>query len=89
MLGDVAFNNLNRKYNEALKYYTAASEIKQYSVECMIKMGACYEKMREFDDAIRCYKKGHRRDKNCFEAIYRLGVVMIRNNQKSKGMDKL
>jgi tetratricopeptide (TPR) repeat protein len=87
LLGDREY--CGKKYNEALEHYAAASEVNPYSVEVMIKMGLCYEKMREFDDAIRCFKKGLRRDKTSFLATYRLGCVYIRNNQKDKGLAKL
>ena len=81
LLGEIKFSAKKRLYPEALNHFAQASEIDPYSVEVMIKMGLCYEKMREFDDAIRCYKKGLRRDKTSFSAMYHLGAVQVRNNQ--------
>ena len=37
--GDILFSTQNRKYNDALKFYSEASEIDPYSVDAMLKMG--------------------------------------------------
>ena len=52
-------------------------------------MGKALEKLREFDEAISCFKKALRRDKNNFDAHYRLGLIYIRNDQKNEGIESL
>lgn len=52
-------------------------------------MGKTLEKLREFDEAISCFNKALRRDKNNFMAHYRLGLIYIRNDQKNEGIESL
>jgi len=49
----------------------------------------CYEKMREFDEAISHLLKATRRDKWNFTAFYKIGLCYIRNNMKTEGIEAL
>ena len=59
------------------------------NADCFTKLGLVYEKLREFDQAIDCYKRACRRDPAAFIPLMRLGLVYIRNNLKEKGLKQL
>lgn len=86
LLGDRLFSNTHKDYYRAMEFYHKACLLQPTNPICHSKLGQVYEKQREFDKAIDCYKKALRRDANSFIPLMRLGLVFIRNNQKEKGL---
>ena len=80
------FSNTIKDYKGALEYYKRAVTLTPSSAKYYSKLGQVYEKMREFDIAITYYKKALRRDPKSFVPLMRLGLVLMRNDQKEKGL---
>lgn len=89
LFGDRMASPAHNDYNKAIEFYLEAAEHLPTSADVFIKLGLCYEKLREFDDAIKYFKKALRRDKTAFKPLFRLGLVFIRNNLKEKGLKHL
>jgi tetratricopeptide (TPR) repeat protein len=86
LLGDRLYSNVNRDYEGALDYYKKACALLPSDPICHTKLGQVYEKIREFDLATESYRKALKRDPKAFTPLMRLGLVLIRNNQKDKGL---
>lgn len=48
-----------------------------------------HEKLRELDEAIMCYQKALKREKDNFLANYRLGCALIKVNRREEGIECL
>lgn len=89
MLGDIEYTDAYQNYEAALMFYKEASEINSNRLGIYLKLGRTYEKIRDYEDAIANYKKALRRNKNDFTSNYKLGLVLIKNNQKKEGIEVL
>jgi len=87
--GDLKFSNTHKEYNDALTFYKRANQMMNDRPESFIKLGACHEKLREFDEAEICYKKALKKDKTAFLPLFRLGLVHMRNANRERGIKYL
>lgn len=88
LLGDIENLDSIRNYEEAIRLY-CESRNKDENIRINIKLGKTHEKMRHFDEAIVYLKNAIWRDPLCFEAHYRMGICLIRNNQRREGIESL
>lgn len=94
MLGDIDYveagkNVEGSSYKKALENYRDAADLSPYRVALQVKLGQCFEKVRDFEEAIVCYSKALRRDKTNFMSHYRLGCVQIKNGMRQEGIESL
>lgn len=80
---------LYKDYDLAIEQYDAAATLEPRNVECHLKLANLYEIKRDFDQAIKIYKKILKHDNNCFKALMKLGLVQIRNDIRDKGLQNL
>lgn len=84
--GDIENLDSIKNYEEAIMYYIKSQKKNPENLMIYIKLGKTHEKMREFDEAVTYINKALRRDPKSFIANYRMGICMIRNNQKAEGI---
>lgn len=72
-----------------MKWYVKSANKKPERTQIYVKLARTHEKLREFDEAIVYLKKALRREPTHFGALYRLGVVQIRNNLRDEGVKSL
>lgn len=96
LLGDIEYSEYNKRYEKAVEHYHKANALRATSkvkdaanVGLYVKLGRALEKLRDFDEAIAFLKKALRRDKNNFQALYRVAMCYIRNNMREEGIEAL
>lgn len=80
LLGDLEQCDVVQNFQQALKFYKQASDLKPNKLEVYIKIGRTNERVRDYEEAISNYKKALRRNKNHFGSLYRLGHACLKNN---------
>lgn len=88
LLGDIENLDSIKNYEEAIRLY-CASRKKNETVQINVKIGKTHEKLRHFDEAIVYLKNAIWRDPLSFAAHYRMGICLIRNNQRKEGIESL
>lgn len=86
LYGDKLSSPLYKEYDQAIEQYEAAATLEPKNVDCHIKLANLYELKREFDQAVKIYKKILKHDASCFKALMKLGLVQIRNNVRDRGI---
>ena len=84
-LGDIVFRE-EREFSKSKQYYTLCLEEEPERAELWIRAGKCEEKMRNFEEAITCYKQATKFSPDMAIAHLRLGWGYIRQNQKAAGI---
>jgi tetratricopeptide (TPR) repeat protein len=87
-IGELFFKQY-KEYDEAREHFIVAKESGGSEVECLIWIGRCYEKEKNFTEAIAYYKKAGQLAPNYALAFLRLGWASVRNNDKELGLEAL
>jgi tetratricopeptide (TPR) repeat protein len=76
------------KDNEALISYTHAFNKGNTGKSVCVKIGKCYDRRRDYEDAIRFYERAIKEDANYAVANFRLGWVLVRDGRrKDQGIE--
>ena len=89
LLGDIEQCSKVLNMEQALVFYKEASDLKPNKIEVYLKLGRTYERIKDFEEAISNFKKALRRNKNCFQALYRMGLVCMKFGQRKEGVKAL
>lgn len=86
-LGEIYWSEKN--YQKALEYYLKNKEVTEDKIQCLIRIGECYEKMGELDRAKNEYKKALKLNAKNPWVLYRLGKIFFLKGEHEKAAEKL
>lgn len=66
---------LNDKPNEAFVYLDKAIEKEPKNATFHLAKGTLFDKLKKFDEAVKCYKSAWELDPKSFNAVYNIGVI--------------
>jgi Flp pilus assembly protein TadD len=53
----------------------------------LYKLGRCYDRRRDYGEAVEFYNKALKLDPNSAEVAFKLGYSLVRNEQKEMGLN--
>lgn len=81
-LGLILFKT--KRFEEALKYFLKATEIKPDDAEYLNLLGQTYDQLGDPKIAEKCLKKAIKADQNYAVGYYDLGVVLAKDKERQK-----
>jgi tetratricopeptide (TPR) repeat protein len=83
-LGDIQYK-FYKNSEKALKYYNAATE-NETSTFLLIKIGRCYERMKDFESAQKQYKKSVEINSTFLWGLFHLGCVYSKQGKETEAL---
>lgn len=84
--GDIILKLNENDVGTAMGWYGQSLRFNPNNFECLLKMGKCYDRKREFAASIQEYDKAVNIDPSSANALFRLGWSQVRNEIKSDGL---
>ena len=87
--GDIVLKRDDKNIEGAIKLYKLSSLANPNYFDVYLKMGKCFEKDKDFENATKMFQKAVELNDRSPWAHFRLGWVYVRNNERNKGIEHL